>query len=163
MSLPDPRVILVQAMGFVLVLLVFKLYLFKPILGILDTRRKEIDSEYGDAEDQRKAADELRAQYEQHLASASEEMRAKIAEAVKEGQAMREEIIADSRTQADRILSKAQEEIGREKDKALVELKSVVAGLAVDAAGKLIEEKLDPAKHHRLISKVIDDLDGAAK
>ena len=154
----DPRVLGVQIGGFVLLLIVFKVFLFKPIMGILEARRKEIDGRYQDAQAQRDAAEQLRAEYQQHLANIDEEMRAKITEAMKEGQAMRDEIIADSRTKAEDILTKAQEELQREKEKALVELRSTVAGLAVDAAGRLIEEKLDDAKHRQLVARFIDEL-----
>lgn len=161
--IPDMKVVLVQMAGFVLVLLVFKLFLFKPIMGVLDARRREIESQYESAEADRKSAEEARAQYEQHLASVQEDIRSKITEAMKQGQAMRDEIIADSRAKADAMVQKAEDEIRREKDKALVELKSTVADLAVSAAGKLIDEKLDPAKHRELVSKYIDELDEVAR
>jgi F-type H+-transporting ATPase subunit b len=154
----DPKVLIVQIGGFVLLLVVFKLFLFKPIAGILEARRNEVESRYQDAEAQRDAAEELRAEYQQHLANIEEEMRAKITEALKEGQAMRDEIISDSHAKAEDILTRAQDEIQREKEKALAELKSTVAGLAVDAAGKLIHEKLDDAKHRQLVAAFIDDL-----
>lgn len=154
--------LIVQAGGFLLVLLIFKLFLFKPIMALLDARRGEIEGQYSNAEAQRRLAEELKAEYERHLAQVDEEMRAKITEAVKEGQTMREEIIADSRSQADRILTKAQEEITREKDAAIAELKTKVADLAIGAAGKLIDESLDTPKHKQLVSKFIDDLEGVS-
>jgi F-type H+-transporting ATPase subunit b len=156
-------VLIVQAGGFLLLLVVFKLFLFKPIMSVLDARRAEVDGRYSEAESQVQTAEELRAQYEQRLASVEEEIRGKITEAIKDGQRMREEILADSRTKADSILTKAQEEIRREQEKAMVQLKTTVADLAISAAGKLIEEKLDPAKHRQLVTRFIDNLDEVAK
>ena len=161
--IPDWRVLIVQAGGFLLLLVVFKLFLFKPIMSVLDARRGEIEGGYKDAEAHRQEAEELRAQYEQRLASVEEEIRGKITEAIKDGQRMREEILADSRAKADGILTKAQEEIHREQEKAMVQLKTTVADLAISAAGKLIEEKLDPAKHRQLVTRFIDNLDEVAK
>ena len=158
----DPKVLILQIGGFLLLLIVFKLFLFKPILDLLDGRRSDIESQYANAETQRSAAAELKAQYEKHIAGIEDEMRAKITEAVKDGQRMREEIISDSRVQAEGILTKAQEEIRRERDKAIVELKTKVADLAIEAAGKLIETNLDQPQHRALVDKVIDDL-GVAK
>lgn len=154
-----PEVLILQMGGFVLLLITLKLFLFKPVMAILDARRAEVENDYSSAEARRKEAEELRVQYEQHLAKIDEEMRAKITEAIKEGQTMREEIISDSRTQAERILEKAQVEIAREKDIAMAELKTEVATLAVEAAGKLINEKLDIEKHRELVSKYISGLD----
>lgn len=159
--IPDWRVLVVQAGGFLLVLLVFKLFLFRPITELLDRRRSEIAERYADAESKQAASDKLRAEYENRLADAEAEMRRRIADAVKEAQAMREEIMADTRSQADRILNNAQEQVSREAEQAMVELRSAVADLAVQAAGKLIEEQLDSRKHHQLIGKFIDQLDEA--
>ncbi|OFX15504.1 MAG: ATP synthase F0 subunit B [Armatimonadetes bacterium RBG_16_58_9] len=161
--IPDVRTLIVQLGGFLLVLLVFKLFLFKPILGILDARRNEVEGQFEDAETKRKAAEELKSDYEQHIAGIEDETRAKIADAVKDGQAMREEIIADSRAQADRILSKAQEEIQREKESAISELRTTVADLAVEAAGRLIRENLDNKKQRELVGRFIDNLGEVSK
>lgn len=158
--IPDPRVLIVQAGGFLLLLIVFKLFLFKPIMGILDARRREIEGQFSEAEAQREAANELKAQYQQHLAGIEEEMRVKIADALKEGQAMRDEIIADSRAKADGILAKAQGEIQREKEQAMLELKTRVADLAIGASSKLIEENLDQEKHRKLVDRFVDELGG---
>ncbi len=163
MELPDLRVIIVQGLGFLLILAVFKFFLFKPIADILDARRREIEERFTDAEAQRAQAAEMKAEYEQHLARIEEEMRAKITQAVKEGQAMREEILAESRERADVILTKAQEEIAREREIAMAELRNAVAGLAIKAAGRIIEEKLDENKHRELVNKFIDNLDEVHK
>ncbi len=161
--IPPWQVLVVQAGGFSLVVLVFAKYLFKPIMAILEARRAEIGNQYESAEEQLKSADELKSDYEKRLAGIEEEMRAKITEAIKDGQAMREEIISDSRTQADRILTKAQEEIVREKEIAFAELKGRVADLTIGATTKLIDENLDDKKHRDLIGKFIEDLEGAQK
>ena len=158
MSLPDPKSLLLSALGFLVVLLILRKLLFQAVADLLAARQREVSIYYSDAEESRKAADELKTQYETHLANTAEEMRVKIAEAIKEGQAMRDQIIAESRSKADGILTKAQEEILREKDKAIVELKGAMATLAVDAAGRLIQEKLDPEKHRQLIDGFIEDL-----
>lgn len=159
--IPDWRVLVVQAGGFLLVLVVLKLFLFRPITELLDRRRAEVDGRYADAEGRQAAAEQLRSEYEGRLAGAEEEMRQRIAEAVKEAQAIREEIIADTRSQADRILSKAREQVDRETEHAMVELRSAVAALAVEAAGKLIEERMDPDKHREMIGRFIDQIGDA--
>jgi len=161
--IPDPKVLLVQIGGFILILVVFKMFLFKPILGVLESRQREVEAHYKDAEDHREAAEKLRDDYEAHLARIEEDARAKIAEALKQGQEMRDEIIQDGRDRADKALARANDEIEREKDKALLELKKAAAGLAVGAAEKLIQEKLDDDKHRQLINGFIDELDEVSR
>ncbi len=161
--IPDLRVLATQAVGFLLVVLVFRRFLWGPILSIIDDRRKEVEDGYLAAEEDRRKAAELKSEYETRMAEVEAEARARITEAAKEGQALREEIIAEARQKADQILERAEEEIGREKDKAVLEIKTRVADLAVGAAGKLIEERLDDDKHRQLVTRFIDDLDEAVK
>lgn len=161
--IPEWHTLVTQLIGFLLVLLVFWRFLWGPMQDIIDARREEVESQYSVAEEDRKAASELKTEYEKHLAEIDTEMRAKITEAAKEGQTLREEIVAESRKQAEQVLARAQDEIGREKDKAVLEIKTRVADLAVNAAGKLIEESLDDTKHRQLVDTFIDGLEGAPK
>jgi len=160
---PEGKAVLTQALGFLLVVIVFWRYLWGPIQGIIDARREEVEKTYSAAEEDRKSAAELKADYEKHMAEIEADMRAKITEAAKEGQKLREEIVAEAREKAEQVLARAEEEIGREKDKAVLEIKTRVADLAVGAAAKLIEERMDEPKHRQLVDKFIDDLDGVAK
>lgn len=154
----DPRVLAVQVGGFLLLLVVFKLFLFRPIMDILDARKQEVEESYRRAEEHQRIAEQLRSEYEAHLANIEEEMRAKIAQAIKEGQAMRDEIIASSRAKAEDTLNKALEQIEREKEKAIEELKTAVADLTISATSKLLQEKLDDAKHRQLVSQFIEEI-----
>lgn len=161
--IPDLKALATQAVGFILVVLVFWRYLWGPIQGIIDARREEVESTYSAAEEDRRAAAELKADYEKHMAEIEAEVRTKITEAAKEGQKLREEIVAEAREKADQVMARAEEEIGREKDKAVLEIKTRVADLAVGAAAKLIEERMDDPKQRQLVDKFIDDLDGVKK
>lgn len=161
--IPDPKVLATQIVGFILLVLVFWRFLWGPMQDIIDGRRNEVEGTYSAAEEDRKKAAELKAEYEKHMAEIEAESRAKITEAAKEGQALREDILAEARQKAEQVMARADEEIGREKDKAVLEIKTRVADLAVGAAGKLIEERMDDEKHRQLVGQFIDQLDGAAK
>jgi len=161
--IPDPKTLILQAGGFLIVVLVLRKFLFKAAMDVFAARQRDVETFYSAAENDRKAAEELKIQYEQHLANIESEMRAKITEAAKEGQNLREEIVAEAREKAEQVLARAEDEIGREKDKAILEIKTRVADLAVGAAGKLIGEKLDDEKHRQLVDNYIDELEGVAK
>jgi F-type H+-transporting ATPase subunit b len=163
MGLPEWKVIVLQAGGFVVVLLILWKFLFKAAGDVFASRQRDVETYYSAAEDDRKAAAELKAEYEKHLVNIDAEMRAKITEAAKEGQTLREEIVAEAREKSEQVLARAEEQIGREKDKAILEIKTRVADLAVGAASKLIEERLDDEKHRQLVDRYIDDLEGVTK
>ncbi len=161
--IPQWQQLVMQAFGFIIVLLILRKFLFKAAGEVFEARQKDVETFYSNAEDDRKAAGELKAQYEQHLANIESEMRARITEAAKEGQTLREEIVAEARGKAEQVLSRAEEELGREKDKAILEIKTRVADLAVGAAAKLIGERLDDEKHRQLVDNYIDELEGVTK
>ena len=163
MALPDPRVILIQILGFVIVVIVFKMFLFKPILALLDSRRKEIEDDYQKADATRAAAQSDKAEYEKRLAGVEEEIRQLKSDEVKDAQRMKEEILSDARSQSEKILAKAETELAREREKAVVEMRSMLADMVVETAGKLVGAELDASKHTALIDKFITDLDEVAK
>ena len=53
--------------------LLFKKFLFVPIKNMIDSRQKEIDDMYENAENAQKNAKELQAQYEDKISKAEEE------------------------------------------------------------------------------------------
>ncbi len=163
MSLPDPKVILIQILAFILVVLTFKWFLFGPILNLLDSRRKEIEDDYEKADSTKAKAEQYKAEYEKRLANVEEEIRQIKAAEVKDAQRMKEEILSDARIQSEKILAKAEAEIANERAKAVVEMRSMLADMVCETAGKLIGSELDPAKHSALIDRFIADLDKVAK
>jgi F-type H+-transporting ATPase subunit b len=56
------------------------------------------------------------------------------------------------------VIDQAREEIRREKDAALGQLRAEVADLAVLAAGKLLDANLDTAASRKLVDAAIRDL-----
>jgi len=155
----DPRVLLIQIGGFVILLIVFKRYLFGPIAQVLESRRQEIASAYEEAEKERTSAAGLRADYEQRLRQIETEARERIQAAIKEGQQHRDALIAEARTEAERILRRGQEELERELAKARIQLREEVVDLAIESARRLIERSLDDAAHRRLVADFISSIE----
>lgn len=158
-----PQDFVISLLAFLLLVIIFKKFLWGPVLNVLDNRRKEIEDQYTDAEGKEKEADDLKAAYQSKIAGVDEEIRFKLSEAIKSGQKMRDEIIADSRVQAEAVIAKAMADIERENAMAMQELKETVVKLTIEASSKLIRENLDETKHHALVSSFIDDLSGVSK
>lgn len=155
----DPRVVILQALGVLLLLAVFKKFLFAPIQGALQSRQDEIRATYDAAESEKAQMEQLRADYERRLADIEAEARQRIQAAIKEAQVSREQILNEARERAERALSRGQEEIIREKEKAIVELRREVVDLTINAAGKLIGQSLDEASHKRLVEEFIESVE----
>lgn len=155
----DPRVLLIQIGGFVLLLIVFKRFLFGPIGQMLAARQEEIRSTYETAEQTRASADELRQDYERRLSGIEVEAREKIQTAIKEGQAHRDALLAEAREEAEKVLRRGQEELQREHAKAMVQLRADVVDIAISSARKLIERSLDDETHRAMIKQFVDGIE----
>ena len=80
-----------------LVLYLFlKKLLFKPIKNMIDSRQKEIDDMYSDAENSRSSAASLKAEYEEKIERANEESEEILKKAVRKAQLREEEILAEA-------------------------------------------------------------------
>ncbi len=103
------------------------------------------------------AADQLLVDYQNKLALVDEEAREKIKQAMVKAEIQSNEIINEAHRKSTEILRKANDDVEREKEQALKDLKNQIADLAIFAAEKVIEKELNTKEHHALVSKVIDD------
>ena len=154
----DPKILLLQAIGFLILFLLLRAYLFGPVGKILQAREQEIAGNLAQAAQERTKAEELRSDYEGHLAVIREEARTEMQRAVREGQAERERLIAEARTEREELLHRAATEIELEKRKALIELRQQTADLALAAATRALRTSLDEAAQRRAIDQFITEL-----
>ena len=150
-----PWTIIVQLVNLLLLFLLLKHFLFKPIQTILDKRASEIQQDYDDASKASAEAKALREEYETRMAEAKSEASEIVKAATRKAQTHGEEIVLDARNQANRMLEKADAEIEQEKKKAMNELKNEISGIAVDIASKVVEREINEKDHEALIQEFI--------
>lgn len=154
----DPKLLLVHAAGFLILVAILKKFAFGPVTEVLETRRRTIQSRLDDAEAKRAEMEQLRNDYEQRLADIEHQARERIQAAVREAHAARDELMAHTRSQAELTMERARQEAEREKEKALIEIRDRVAELAALAAGQIIHKTIDPATHRQLVDEVIQSV-----
>lgn len=152
----SPKTLAVQAFAFLILYFLFAKFLWKPILGLMEARQEEVAGIYSDAESSRAAAEAARKDYESRIAKADEESRERIATALAQANAMKDEIIDSAREQADRIVLAGRENVRREMEKAQVQIRDTAAKMAVDVAGRIIQREMDPAAQRALVDQFID-------
>jgi F-type H+-transporting ATPase subunit b len=152
------QALVLQTVAFLLLILVMRKYLFGPITGVLEARQSEVENTIGQLQHERQAMEASRQEYEARLAGIEAEARDRIQSALQEAQAMKDEIIGAARTDADRLVTRAREEVVREKQQALAELRTQVADLAIAAAGKILRRSMDDRTHRELVSDFINQV-----
>lgn len=142
----------------IVLFLVMKKFLWVPVMKMIEDRQKEIDDMYQNAGEDKQQAAALRQEYEQKLEEAAQTGERMVKEAVVRGQQRSEEILRQANAEADAILRKAEADIQREKKKAVDDAKNEIAGLAVDIAGKVVEQSIKAEDHVALVDRFIDRL-----
>ena len=138
--------------------LFLKKLLFKPLKNMIDSRQKEIDDMYSDAESSRTDAAALRSEYEEKLSHAEEQSEEILRTAVRRAQLKEEEILREANDKAARAIDRAEEQIEQEKKRAINEVKNEVSGLAIDIAAAVIGRDVSAGEHEDLINDFIDNM-----
>ena len=135
--------------------LFLKKLLFVPVKNMIDSRQKEIDDMYSDAESSRADAMALKGEYEKKIGSANEESEEILKNAIRRAQLKEEEILRDADTEAARVLKRAEEQIELEKKRAINEVKNEVSEMAIGIASAVIERDVSADEHKDLIDDFI--------
>jgi F-type H+-transporting ATPase subunit b len=147
-----------QIINFVLLLVILRVFLYKPIVNMLDKRREKIRTDLEEAENARSQAEAARQEYEKHLEEAREERRTILAQAREQADKMREEILDKARGEAQGLVAKTEEDMEALRRQTLAGAQDEIVELAMAAAGKVIGESLDPKAHRRLIQEFIAEV-----
>ena len=135
-----------------------KKLLFKPVKNMIDSRQKEIDDMYSEAEVAKDSANEMKAEYEEKLSSADAESEEILRRAVRRAELREEEILKEADKKAARIMERAEEQIELEKKRAVNDVKDEVSSIALGIAEAVIERDIDKNDHDTLIDEFIDKL-----
>ena len=138
--------------------LILKKIAFVPLKNMIDSRQKEIDDMYGDAEKSRADAEALKADYEERMGNAKEESEEIVKAAIRRAQLREEEILREADKKAERVLERAEEQVELEKKRAINEVKDEVSEMALDIAAAVIERDLKPEEHKELIDEFISHM-----
>lgn len=142
----------------VILFLLLKKFLFKPVNKVLEDRATQIENEYNDAEKTRAEVNEARLEYEDKLKSAKAEADSIIKSAVSTANERSSSIVGEANNEAKRIMEKSQKQLEQDKKNAIREMKEDIASLAVETAEKILKREIDEETDEDIISGIIDKL-----
>ena len=134
-----------------------------PLLEIVDQREKTIREQVDSAQLAAAEARDLLVQHQEMLRGAGREREEILAKAVKEADAVRTDLVGKARAEAEQAVVRAREQIGREKDQAIAELRAQVVDLAVEAASRIVKSSLTEEAQRKLVDDFVKELPGAQK
>ena len=143
---------------FAVLLLVLGKWAWRPILGTLEARERRIQSILDAAAQDRLAAEQALAEHRRQLAQARQQAQQLMAEGKDAAERVRQEMLDTARRQQDELLARARDDIRREQDAAIQQLRREAVDLSLAAASKLVERRLDSAEDRRLVQDYLGRL-----
>jgi len=149
--------LLAQIVNFLILFGLLYFFAYRPILRMFDERSRRIRESVEQAEQVREEAGRAEEENKRKLEAAAKEGQEAIARAMRAGDEARQRAQQEAKGEAQALVEKARQEIQRERDEVLGELREEFADLAVAAAEKVIEKSLDKEAHRELIDKVLEE------
>jgi len=141
----DWKILVAQIINFAILVFVFKLFLYKPILKILDARRLRLEEDKKKSENLSHEVDEIKRKEEEILTNARTESQKIIKNAEVSASKVKEDIVKNAHTEATQIVKKGEREVKESSEKAkegvLKEVGSLVALAIERTIGDVIDEK----------------------
>ena len=151
--------ILASLANLLVLTLILKRFLFKPVKKVMDARRAAIDNDYAQAQAAREEAEETRKNYEEAMAAAKMTGDQIIADANRTAEYRSNEIVAEARERASEIRRQAEADAVLERKKAEDEMKHEIANVSAQLTGKLLQREINEEDHRTLIDSFLNDLD----
>jgi len=150
--------ILTQLIAFLIFLWVMKRYAWKPILRLLDDRRRKIAEEFDRIDHAKAEGERFRSDYEGRLRAIEQEARERIQEAIGEGRRVAQEIRERAHADARAITNKAKENVQLEVEKARIQLKEDMIRMTMSALERVLRETVTPEQHRRLVADFVENV-----
>ncbi len=147
--------ILISLINLLIIFRILKRFLFAPVQKVMNERQAQVDRIYGDANQSRDQANQMKQEYEQKLASAREEADGLVKNAVQTAQKRSDQLLAEANAQASRARQKADEEIAQQKKKMLQDVRGEISDLAVDIASKVVEREINARDYDGFVDDFI--------
>lgn len=155
----NTNLLITQILNFIILFILLRVLLYKPILKMLDARKQKIQESLEYAERVKQDAAAQQKEFERKLEELRRETHAAAAAAAQVGEKEREAILAQAREDARKLIAQAREQIEFERKQMLSELREEVVHLSLLAAQKVVSQALDEKAHRQLVSDFLAQAD----
>ncbi len=151
----NPTTIIFTLINALIIFLIFRFFLYKPVCNILDQRKEIAAKEIAEAQAAKESAQKTEQEYLERLAEAKSEAAEIMKQATARAQAREEEIISEANSKAAEIRVKAEEAIERDKKRAMNEIKDEISDIVILAATKVVEKEISAKDNEEIISNFL--------
>jgi F-type H+-transporting ATPase subunit b len=153
--------ILISLTNLVLLFLIVKKFLFKPVKRMLTKRQQEIDGQYDAAAQAQAEADNNRRKWEASMANARSQADSILQTATEQAQFRSDAMVDEARQKADSIIRMAQTEAELERKKAEQDIKREIVEISGALTAKILDREINSEDHRALIDSFLEQLGDA--
>jgi F-type H+-transporting ATPase subunit b len=154
----EPLLLLAQIINFIILLYILKRFLYKPVLKVLEERKKRIETSMKQADDMQNRFDESAKKQEELLDKGREEAARIVEESKQEARALSTLIQAETKQNIQDSLKKNQESLELEQQKMVAEARSQIVDIIAATTEKVVTKSLEESDRERLIQQSIKDI-----
>ncbi len=147
--------LVVFVVNFIVLLVMLRLFLYKPVMTVLDERAKRAREAVEMAEATKKEYDQAKDEVQKQIEKGRQEAQAIISQATQVAERLKEESRQEAAKQAQVIVDRARSELEADRDKMVGDLRREFVAISIAAAEKIIKETLDREKHRKLIEETL--------
>ena len=150
--------ILISLANLLLIFLILKKFLFKPVKNVMDKRQEEVDAQYAAAEEANAAARQSQADWEERMDGADAEADARLQAADKTAREHGDRLVAEAKDKAAGILRQAEADAALEHKKAEQAIRVEIVEVSTQLAEKMLEREIRVADHQGMIDSFLEDI-----
>jgi len=143
--------------NFVILFALLSLFLYKPVMKMLDERSKRIKEGVERAEATREEYARAGEEVKKLISKAREEGQVLVSQAALVGERLKEAAKEGARKEAQAIVDRTRAELEEERDRIIDDLRREFVDISISAAEKVIKETLDRERHRRLIEETLEE------
>lgn len=153
----DWKLLLAQAVNFLVLLFVLRRFAYKPMLQFLDERSGRIEQGLKDAETAKTKLAEMEVRNKEALSLARKEARGIMEAAELSAKKHEAERLVETEEKIKSLFEDGLVKINEEKNKALSEVRRDIADVVAFSVEKVLKEKIDSAKDKELVENIVDN------
>ncbi|MCL2633711.1 MAG: F0F1 ATP synthase subunit B [Oscillospiraceae bacterium] len=137
------------------IVLAYRFFLHKPVMNMLEKRKEAVKAELDAASEAKENALATEKEFNALLADSKSQADKIVSAAIQKAHSREEEIIREAENAVLQIRQKAEEDVERERKRTVNEIKNQIAELVVMAAGKVAEKEINEADNAALIENFL--------
>jgi len=155
----EPKLLLAQVVNFLIIVVVLNVLLYKPILSMLEKRKKEIEEGLSFTEKMRQENEVVEQKKAKIIADSRKEGQQIIEEAHKTAKVEGKQILEEARKTAEEIVAKGKDTVMQERESMQKGIQKDSVQLAILIAKRLLSETVSAEIQHKILARHIKDIE----